>query len=163
MKKILNTYKYFIVSLLILVFAFVVGCAVGMLIHKASEPIYVEYVCEAEDDSLEPVDVDVKITTEDRTSLGEFEIMGYCICSECCGKYADGYTATMTEATPGRTIAVDPDVIPYGTIVEIDGHEYVAEDCGNKVKGNRIDILCASHELAEAFDVQYSEVYIVNQ
>lgn len=163
MKKFLSTYKYTIVLLLIITFAFMVGCTVGMLIHKASEPIYVEYVCEAEDSPIEPVDVEVKNTTEDRTSLGEFMLTGYCICSDCCGGYSDGYTATMTIATPGRTIAVDPEVIPYASIVEINGEEYVAEDCGSAIKGDHIDMLCASHELAQCFGVQYAEVYIVNQ
>lgn len=60
-------------------------------------------------------------------------------------------------------MAVDPDVIPYGTVVEIDGYEYVAEDCGEAVKGNHIDILCASHELAECFGVQYAEVFVVTE
>ena len=69
----------------------------------------------------------------------------------------------MTEATPGRTIAVDPDVIPYGTKVIINGNIFVAEDCGEAIKGNRIDVLCASHELAEQFGVQYAEVYIANE
>lgn len=31
------------------------------------------------------------------------------------------------------------------------------------IKGNRIDVLCASHELAEQFGVQYAEVYIANE
>lgn len=163
MKRFLNTYRYFIVSLLIIAFAFVVGCTVGMLIHKASESIYVEYVCEAEDSPVEPVDVEVETITEERTSLGEFMITAYCSCPKCCEYYSDGYTATMTVATPGRTIAVDPDVIPYGSVVEINGSLFVAEDCGEAIKGNHIDVLCASHELAQTFGVQYADVYIVNQ
>lgn len=163
MKKLLNTYRYSIVLLIIIAFAFGVGCMVGSLIHKASEPIYVEYLSEAEDSSVEPVNFKVETSTEDRTSLGEFMLTGYCICSDCCGGYSDGYTATMTIATPGRTIAVDPEVIPYGSIVEINGEEYVAEDCGTAIKGNHIDMLCASHELAQSFGVQYAEVYVVNQ
>ena len=49
-------------------------------------------------------------------------------------KWANGYTATGTKATEGRTIAVDPDIIPYGTTVIIDDHEYIAEDCGVQLK-----------------------------
>ncbi|MEI3219112.1 MAG: 3D domain-containing protein [Lachnoclostridium sp.] len=40
----------------------------------------------------------------------------------------------------GRTIAVDASVIPYGSVVVINGHAYVAEDCGGAIKGNKIDI-----------------------
>lgn len=79
------------------------------------------------------------------TSLGEFEITHYCTCAACCGKYANGYTASGTIATPGRTVAADPKVIPYGTAILIDGKEYVVEDCGGAIKGNRIDVLMGSH------------------
>ena len=45
--------------------------------------------------------------------LGEFTLTAYCPCMKCCGK-TDGITSTGTTATEGRTIAVDPLVIPYG-------------------------------------------------
>lgn len=57
-------------------------------------------------------------------------------------------TASGTEPKAGRTIAVDPDVIPLGTHVMIDGHEYVAEDTGGAVKDNVIDIFVDSEDEA---------------
>lgn len=44
------------------------------------------------------------------------------------------------KAIEGHTIAVDPSVIPPGSEVLINDHEYVAEDIGRAVKGNVIDI-----------------------
>jgi len=81
------------------------------------------------------------------TSYGIYEITHYCKCTRCCGKN-DGITATGTQATAGRTIAVDPKVIPLGTEVIIDGQSYIAEDTGGAIKGNKIDIFCDSHEEA---------------
>ena len=61
--------------------------------------------------------------------LGEFKISAYCACKKCCGK-TNGITATGAVATAGRTIAVDPKVIPYGSEVIVGNRVYVAEDCG---------------------------------
>lgn len=82
------------------------------------------------------------------SSLGTFEVTHYCTCRRCCGTYANGITATGTRATPGRTAAVDPTVIPYGTVIRIGDQEYIAEDCGAAIQGHRIDLLCESHEAA---------------
>lgn len=97
--------------------------------------------------------------------LGEFTLTAYCPCMKCCGKWANGITATGMTATEGRTVAVDPRVIPYGSTVTLyyeDGtvHTYTAEDCGGAIKGNRIDVFFDSHEDARAFGVQSAMVYV---
>ncbi len=52
------------------------------------------------------------------------------------------YTANGTDLLKNpRVIAVDPNIIPLGTKVSIDGYgTYVAADTGGAIKGNRIDI-----------------------
>lgn len=95
-------------------------------------------------------------------ALGEFTLTAYCPCRRCCGK-EDGITATGTHATEGRTIAVDPRVIPYGSTVTIhfaDGtsHSYIAEDCGGGIKQKRIDVFFDSHQAALEFGVQRAYV-----
>jgi 3D (Asp-Asp-Asp) domain-containing protein len=70
-------------------------------------------------------------------------------------------TATGKQVREG-IIAVDPDVIPYGTIVEIkDMGYFVAEDCGSKIKGNRIDIYLDSKLNAKEFGRQGLWIRIV--
>lgn len=72
-------------------------------------------------------------------------------------------TATGTTPTTGRTIAVDPNVIPYGTQVEIEGIGVrIAEDCGGAIKGNRIDLLFETHQEALEFGRQTKQVTILN-
>lgn len=97
--------------------------------------------------------------------LGEFTLTAYCPGRCCCGKWASGYTATGTLATEGRTIAVDPKVIPYGTRVLLiwpDGtqHSYIAEDCGGGVNGSHIDVFFNDHQAARVFGVQSAMVYL---
>ena len=92
--------------------------------------------------------------------LGNFKITYYCACEKCCNK-ADGITATGSRVAEGRTIAVDPSVIPYGTKVIIGGHIFTAEDCGGAIKQNHIDIYVNSHEEAQALGVANASVYLV--
>ena len=101
--------------------------------------------------------------------LGEFRITHYCACKKCCGKDESdpwyGVTATGTKATEGRTIAVDPSVIPYGREVTIryeNGVEntYVSEDCGGAIKGNTIDVYIADHDRARQLGVKSGSVYM---
>lgn len=101
--------------------------------------------------------------TQELESLGTFKLTAYCPCPKCCGEWADGITYTMTEATPGRTVAVDPKVIPLGSTVYINGSAYVAEDIGGAIKGNRIDVYFPDHKTALQFGVQYAEVEIEKQ
>lgn len=102
--------------------------------------------------------------------LGGFRVTAYCACQSCCGKSPDdpwyGITATGTKATQGRTIAVDPRVIPYGTVLYFEGPDgliggYVAEDCGGSIKGNRIDLYFDSHEEADEWGIRELDIYII--
>ena len=76
--------------------------------------------------------------------IGECTITAYCPCAECCGRWADGVTASGLPAGPG-IVAVDPDVIPLGSTVVIDGQKYLAADTGSGVTGNHIDVCLSSH------------------
>lgn len=130
---------------------------------EVTEPTELTEVTEATEavKEVEAVEVAEVNQTVDTNYLGEFKLTAYCACSKCCGQWANGITATGTVATQGRTIAVDPSKIPYGTKVSINGHTYVAEDCGGAIKGNRIDVYFDSHSEALQFGVQYADVYIV--
>ena len=92
--------------------------------------------------------------------IGECTITAYCPCAECCGRLADGTTATGLPAGPG-IVAVDPDVIPLGSTVIIDGMKYLAADTGSGVEGLHIDIFLASHEETVAHGVRTADVWVV--
>ena len=90
--------------------------------------------------------------------VGECSITYYCPCEQCCGKWADGITATGIPATPG-VVAVDPEVIPLGSTVVIDGQKYLAADTG--VTGNHIDVCVVDHAAAEELGVGSADVWMV--
>lgn len=77
-----------------------------------------------------------------------------------CGKWADGQTATLHSVwTNGmRLVAADTRVLPYGSIITVPGYaddEIVPVlDCGGAIKGNRLDVLYPTHEIARAWGVR---------
>lgn len=95
-----------------------------------------------------------------KTSLGTYKLTGYCPCEKCCGVNT-GITASGTKATEGRTIGVNPKDIPYGTVLEINGQQYIAEDTGSAIGSKHIDIFFNNHEDALKFGTQKAEVFIL--
>lgn len=137
----------------ILLFLLVVIAGIlAMIIFCQPTPIdeTPEYI---EEDYIEPVE-----TKKDYVYI--FEATAYCPCEVCCDEWSDGITYTGTKATEGRTIAVDPKVIPLGTKVVIDGNEYIAEDIGGGVNGYYVDIFFNSHDDALKFGRRYVEIHL---
>ncbi|MBO7748069.1 DUF348 domain-containing protein [Paenibacillus sp. MWE-103] len=66
-----------------------------------------------------------------------------------------GITASGTRVQEGRTIAVDPKVIPIGWWVYIEGIGFRrAEDTGSAVKGHKIDVYFDSESYADRFGLK---------
>lgn len=96
--------------------------------------------------------------------LGRFTLSWYS--PKELGKTSPSQLRTSTGTTPkeGRTIAVDPKVIPYGSIVYIQDYGYyIAEDCGGDIKSNRIDVFTASHENAIQQGKKVAQVWILGK
>ena len=92
--------------------------------------------------------------------LGRFKLSFYCPCRKCNGN-SHRITASGTTLTEGRTIAVDSRKIPLGSVVHIDGFgDFIAEDTGSAIKGNKIDIFVSSHAEAYRLGIRYADVYI---
>lgn len=99
------------------------------------------------------------------TRLDGVTVTHYDCCLECCGK-TDGITASGVKATPGVTVAVDPDVIPLGADVLVDYgdgeiHYYKADDVGGTIKGRRIDLCVESHQKADQLGARTATVWWV--
>ena len=101
-------------------------------------------------------------TSYDKKSSGSsvkiYKITAYCSCAKCCGKYT-GRTASGRMAKAGRTIAA-PSNFKFGTKLSINGKQYVVEDRGGAIKGNRIDIFVSSHSAALRWGVRYLPVKV---
>lgn len=93
--------------------------------------------------------------------LGNFKLTFYCPCVRCNGR-SDGLTRSGTIAQEGRTIAVDPKVIPLGSRVYIDGYGvFIAEDTGGAIKSQKIDVFLDSHSRCFENGIAHADVYLL--
>lgn len=106
----------------------------------------------------------------------EFKITQYTLRAEECSKGPEhkwfGYGASGRKVKVNHSIAVDPKVIPLGSKVKIEGFDeiFTADDTGNAIKGNTIDIFvgnpytddgkCVTEALR--FGVQNRKVWVLD-
>ena len=82
-----------------------------------------------------------------------FTVTAYCPCKLCCGRWADGITASGVPAV-GKIVAAPPN-IAFGTVLDIPGYgRCVVEDRGGAIKENRLDVLFSTHQAALKWGVQ---------
>ncbi len=94
-----------------------------------------------------------------------FTVTAYCPGSCCNGIWA-GLTATgkSIEYYTRRKIniaAVDPAVIPMGTLFAYGGREYLAVDIGGKIQGKRIDLLMMNHQATYQFGIKKNQTIMI--
>ena len=148
--------KYLIARLVIMVLCMAIGFGLGW-ISKETEVVEVNIT--------RPI-VRVNQPTEEKETeptptytAMEIVATAYCPCEKCCGK-SDGITSTGVKAKENRTVAADPNILPYGTEILCGMGEYVVEDCGGSIKGNRVDFFFDSHEEAVNFGRQEFTIWV---
>ena len=107
---------------------------------------------------LAPSVASADVATMTGESLGTFEITAY---SYNEGNGENYYTASQRTPVPYFTVAVDPEVIPLGTHLYIEGiGEVRADDTGGAVKGRVIDYHVGFDD-TDSFGRQHRKVYII--
>lgn len=82
-------------------------------------------------------------------------------CPGCSGTTAIGIN--LRENPDQKVIAVDPNVIPLGSRVWVEGYgEAIAGDTGGAIKGNKIDVFIPSHESALEWGVKKVKIKVLN-
>lgn len=116
---------------------------------------------------------DIDVITKDGLIFGVKKVLdnvtltAYDAGFKSTGKTSDhpqyGITYTGAKVKEGHTAAVDPDVIPLGWWIYIEGIGLrKAEDIGSAIKGKKIDIYFDSEEEANRFGVKKGyKVYII--
>jgi len=88
-----------------------------------------------------------------------FRVTAYCPCEKCCGRFADGITASGHVIKPGdRFVAASKDM-KFGTMVTIPGYgKVLVEDRGGSITDGRLDVYFDTHQEALNWGVKILEV-----
>lgn len=109
---------------------------------------------------------------DDLIERSEFIATTYDLSFESCGKYPShpqyGITFSGKKAVRGRTVAVDPQIIPLGSKLRIEFPEkydylngwYIAEDTGRLVKGKIIDVFLGESAFYEMEEFGSKKVHV---
>jgi len=94
-------------------------------------------------------------------------VTGYCPCSKCCGKYADGITACGHKIRPGDTFVAADRRYSFGTEMVIegynDGEPIKVLDRGGAIRGNKLDAFFHTHREALEWGVRYIDVEVCDK
>jgi len=89
-------------------------------------------------------------------------VTAYCPCKECCGKFADGITASGHKIQAGDRFVAANASIPFGRMVVVPGYNngkpVPVLDRGGAIKGDKIDVFFGSHAEALEWGVKCLEV-----
>ena len=115
-------------------------CALFLIItdgDRAKDGLFDDKYIEVLEDFLEP-------------TTFEANVSAYCPCEKCCGRFADGITASGAVAE-GFFVAAPPE-IPFGTLISIPGYAgglpVPVLDRGGAIKGNKLDVFFSTHQEA---------------
>ena len=94
-----------------------------------------------------------------RHDVRTFRVTAYCPCEKCCGRFADGITASGHVIKPGDRFVAAPKDMKFGTMVTIPGYGKVSvEDRGGAITDGRLDVYFDTHQEALNWGVQILEV-----
>jgi len=106
--------------------------------------------------------------TEPAKQLIKMEVTAYCPCKKCCGKDAQGITASGKRVSynNGHFVAADTSVLPFGTKLVIPGYANNAPvevtDRGGSIKGNKLDVYFDDHQTALEWGRRVIDVEVVD-
>ncbi|MDQ0215299.1 3D (Asp-Asp-Asp) domain-containing protein/LysM repeat protein [Oikeobacillus pervagus] len=97
------------------------------------------------------------------TNGNEFTVTATAYTAECDGCSGTTATGINLKSNPNaKIIAVDPNVIPLGSKVYVEGYgEAIAGDTGGAIKGNKIDIFVPSEDQARNWGVRTVKVKVL--
>lgn len=146
-----------------LVLAIIVSLSTTILGH-ASSHVQENNKTEIELNNTTNKSIGIKTKRETKVVNNKKELKGKRMTVGATAYCGDTITSTGTVPKVGHTIAVDPNVIPYGSRVYIPEFNkvFIAEDCGSAIKGNRIDIFMENYSTCMEYGFKTITIYVLD-
>ena len=146
------------------------GVEYGFRVDDSAHPVEAQIV--SKDDNFGESDINPELPGTHKRSTAsvisitrKMRVTAYCHCDKCCGKWADGITASgkPVTANKGRFVAA-PVGIPFGTLISIPGYSgglpVPVLDRGGAIRGDRLDVFFVTHQEALNWGVRELAVVI---
>ena len=142
-------------SLIVCVSCAMVGCILTSTAYsRRVDELEIRGLEERRDTVKKSIEEQGKLTAElnaqtdlTLTYAGAFSCTAYCAeeYAHICGE-GHGITSSGAKVQPGVTVAADTSVLPYGTVIYVEGVGLrVVQDTGGAVKGNKLDVAVNTH------------------
>ena len=116
------------------------------------------------EEQKEQLNTESKSEPTEKWRIVRMKVTGYCPCSKCCGKHADGITANGHKIQPGDTFVAADKRYSFGTEMVIEGYNngqpVKVLDRGGAIKGNKLDAFFHTHQEALEWGVRYIDVKV---
>lgn len=161
--------KIFVVMVLFAIITPVVSRVVGAVLAQAGGGLTLLSTTTTGADTISPsaVNESVMNTTPQQRSQWQtvrMRVTAYCACRRCCGKFADGITASGHKIRRGDTFAAADKRYSFGTEMVVAGYNkgkpIKVLDRGGAIRGNKLDVFFPTHKKARKWGVKYIDVKV---
>ncbi len=161
--------KIFVVVVLLAIITPVVGRVVGAVLAQADGRLTLLSATTTEADTVNPSalnqsEIEVGHEPSGQWQTVRMRVTAYCACRRCCGKFADGITASGHKIRRGDTFAAADKRYSFGTEMIVAGYNKSKPikvlDRGGAIRGNRLDVFFNSHRKARKWGVKYIDVKV---
>ncbi|MHC4656486.1 MAG: 3D domain-containing protein [Planctomycetota bacterium] len=161
--------KIFVVIVLFAVITPVVSRVVGAVLAQADGRLMLLSATTTGVDTVSPsaVNESVMNTAPQQTSQWQtvrMRVTAYCACRRCCGKFADGITASGHKIRRGDAFVAADRKYSFGTEMVVAGYNkgkpIKVLDRGGAIRGNKLDVFFPTHKRARKWGVKYIDVKV---
>lgn len=161
--------KVIVAAVLLAIIIPVVSLVFVAVLAQADDRLTLLSAITTEADTVNPSasnqsDIEVGHEPSGQWQTVRMRVTAYCACKKCCGKFADGITASGHKIRPGDTFAAADKRFSFGTEMVVPGYNndkpIKVLDRGGAIRGNKLDVFFNSHQQALKWGVKYIDVRV---